>query len=255
MLNRHFLFNNFSWQDKKCRRHEQRLLRIIDQKSVKLKDLEQITEEYVSTYAKMDSQIKTMSKKHQELMKKFAQEKSENRCLIEAIQKVEHEKLKLSERWIKLSNKNKTEDKVKNKLKELETSNEYKDKVIMNQFSKIEELEKVNNTLKQEISSNNTFIEDAKAKEIEIQKINNARTKAMEKLNECNNKFDEQNNAYKQDLIKVEQTNAQMADVINQYKTDIDEITQENNKLKQMWSDLSLKLKEKESKANQELIK
>ena len=143
-----------------------------------------MTEEYVSTYTKMDSQIKSLSKKYQELIKKLGQERNENRSLIEAIQKVEHEKLKLSERWIKLSNKNKGEDRVKNKLKELETSNEYKDKVIMNQFSKIEELEKTNNTLKEEISTNNTFIEDAKAKEVEIQKINDARTKAMQKLTE-----------------------------------------------------------------------
>ena len=231
------------------------MIKVIDQKVNKIKELEQINEEYISTYSKMDSQIKSLGKKYQELMKKLSQEKSENRSLIESIQKVEHEKLKLSERWIKLSNKNKFDDKVKLKLKELETSNEYKDKVILNQFSKIEELENIIKAQKEEISLNNTFIEDAKAKEVEIQKINNAKAKAMQKLNECHNKIDQQNSIYKQDILKVEESKCLMLKTISKYETQIEDLTNENHKLKKLCEEIEIKYKEKEIKANQELIK
>ena len=56
-------------------------------------------------------------------------------------------------------------------------------------------------------------------------------------------------------MVKVEEANAQMANTISQYKTQIEEITGENSKLKRMMSEFDQKLKDKESKANQELIK
>jgi predicted nuclease with TOPRIM domain len=61
--------------------------------------------------------------------------------LMESVKRLETEKVKLSEKWIKLSAKNKNEDKLKQKIKELETSNLIKDQETMKLYTKMQEIE------------------------------------------------------------------------------------------------------------------
>lgn len=60
------------------------------------------------------------------------------------MKKLEADKIKLSEKWIKLSNKNKNEDKLKQRIKELEGIQTAKNSEIMDLYSKIHEFEQTN---------------------------------------------------------------------------------------------------------------
>lgn len=64
------------------------------------------------------------------------------------LRKLESEKTKLSEKWIRLSAKNKQEDKKMGKMKELEMQNDLTYKEIHNMNDKMERLERENLYLK-----------------------------------------------------------------------------------------------------------
>ena len=82
-----------------------------------------------------------MNKKVQEGQVKIAKKDQKIKVLLESVKRLEVEKVKLSEKWIKLSARNKNEDKIKLKIKDLETSNLLKDKEIMKLYSKMQDLE------------------------------------------------------------------------------------------------------------------
>lgn len=54
------------------------------------------------------------------------------------------DKNKLSEKWVKLSNKNKNDERQKSKLRQLEVQNEFTQKEINNLSEKLEKLEREN---------------------------------------------------------------------------------------------------------------
>lgn len=57
---------------------------------------------------------------------------------------MEQEKCKLSEKWTKLSHKNKNEERQKSKIRELEVQNDFTTKEINNLSEKLEKLEREN---------------------------------------------------------------------------------------------------------------
>jgi predicted nuclease with TOPRIM domain len=73
------------------------------------------------------------------------------------MKKLEADKIKLSEKWIKLSNKNKNEDKLKQRIKELETIQTAKNSEIMDLYCKIDEFEQMSkNYQKGKLQLNNS---------------------------------------------------------------------------------------------------
>lgn len=86
----------------------------------KIQSLEQSNQDYKDTYGKITS-------KFQELQKKYFAKDAKIKQLKEHNKKLEQEKVKLSQKWFKLSNKNKKDDELKTKIKELEKINQTKD--------------------------------------------------------------------------------------------------------------------------------
>lgn len=64
------------------------------------------------------------------------------------MRKLEQEKNKLSEKWTKLSSKNKIEERQKSKLRDLEVQNDYTSKEISSLSEKLEKLERENMMLR-----------------------------------------------------------------------------------------------------------
>jgi uncharacterized protein with NRDE domain len=87
-------------------------------------ELENIIEEYEVSIKKREEHMKKFNLKFQDLQKRYSSICSSHRELKSKVGKLELEKQKLSEKWIKLSAKNKTDGKVKEKLKDLEILND-----------------------------------------------------------------------------------------------------------------------------------
>lgn len=121
----------------------------IDENYIRIHELESSNEEYRVTYSKMDGQIRALTKRVQELTKKLHLKDSKISQLKEQSKKLQAEKIKLSEKWIRLSSKNKNEDKLKDKIKDLESSIVIKDREIMGLYEKLQdsELQKLQSNL------------------------------------------------------------------------------------------------------------
>lgn len=64
------------------------------------------------------------------------------------MRKLEQDKNKISEKWVKLSAKNKNEERQRSKLRELESQNDFTQKEINNLSEKLEKLERENMILR-----------------------------------------------------------------------------------------------------------
>lgn len=76
---------------------------------------------------RLQSQLRAANKKHSDLQAKHLAKIEKARRLEEQVKRLEAEKLKLSEKWMRLSYKNKHEDKLRVRIKELEASHQSKD--------------------------------------------------------------------------------------------------------------------------------
>ena len=83
-------------------------------------ELENMLEEYQVNCKKNEEQIKAQNKKFHDLQKKYSNHDKERKELAEKAKRLETEKTNLSEKWIRLSAKNKQDEKSRQRLKELE---------------------------------------------------------------------------------------------------------------------------------------
>jgi len=87
-------------------------------------DLENVLEEYEVNYKKMEESVRQNNKKFHELQKKYGQAEQARKATEDKNKKLEADKTKLSEKWIRLSSKNKQEERQKSRIRELEQSKE-----------------------------------------------------------------------------------------------------------------------------------
>ena len=85
-------------------------------------ELENALEEYENNTRRWEEQLKSTSRKLQECQQKYSHSEKSRKELETKTSKLELEKCKISEKWIKLSTKNKNDDKLRTKLKEMESS-------------------------------------------------------------------------------------------------------------------------------------
>lgn len=124
--------------------------------------------------------------------------------------KLEQEKCKLSEKWIKLSAKNKNEDKVRNKLKELEDLNDKKEKELFNLLNKMNKNERENTLLRKANDS--------------LQNTINQHMKKIKSLKSSN----QENN---DERAIADQVTNELLEKINQYEQIIEDMRVENENL------------------------
>ena len=137
-------------------------IRVLDKKCEEVyeiqHEMENALEEYEVNTKRWEEQLKTTNRKFQELQRKCTTLESENSNLEAKVTKLEQEKCKLSEKWIKLSTKNRTHDKVRQRLKELESINEKKERELSSLTDKLNKNERENAMLRKANDSLQTTI-------------------------------------------------------------------------------------------------
>lgn len=110
-------------------------------------DLENKVEEYEVQIRQAEDGSKHTVRKYQELQKKYKAMEKEITELKDKLKKTEADKTKISEKWIKLSSKNRHEDLIRKRCKETESSNEELHKQLLDANEKVEKLTRENNVL------------------------------------------------------------------------------------------------------------
>ena len=109
----------------------------------KYEEVGRTTQEHKQKVSRTPEKVRYSNNLH-----RYASIERERKDMINKMNKLEQEKWKLSEKWIKLSAKNKNDDKVRNRLKELEDHNEKLRKELFSLTEKLNKNERENTMLR-----------------------------------------------------------------------------------------------------------
>lgn len=173
-------------------------------------DMENALEEYEVNTKKWEEQLKTTSRKFQDLQRKYSTLTEEKRVMGDKMVKLEDDKTKLSEKWIKLSAKNKHDDKIRQRLKELEQTHDKKTREMSSLTEKLSKIERENTMLRKANDSLQNTVNQ------QVKKIKGLKSTTVEKNDE-------------QEI--TDQITSELLDKINQYEEVLQETKLENEQL------------------------
>jgi len=197
-------------------------------------DMENALEEYEVNTRKWEEQIKNTNRKFQDLQRKHSSLIKEKRELNNKVAKLELDKCKLSEKWIKLSSKNKTDDKVRQKLKESEAVNDKKTNELSSLTDKLNKNERENAMFRKANDSLQTTI-NQHIKQIKFLKSNTRDNQdEMEITDQITSELVQKIEDYEAMIEELKNENMGLAEDLESRVDQSEQITQYENILQQM---------------------